>query len=286
MAVSAGPGSSSIASRKRPIHGLRASRQARRPQDQRVVRHALCRAEFRVSRCRSAPPRKASCRRSADAKDLRSRFYAVHDQYYGFHSEHDPVEIINVRLTASAALTKLLQPEAGQRDLLAAQIDRTPTGLVRWRSRDEDADLQSRGAATAPIDHRARRSSNNSNSTTVLYPGDRLRVDEVGNLLVKIRHESAKTIDPITTEIIANGLRSIADETFIALMKSAYSTNIKERRDHSTAICDRHGRLIAQAEASLPIHIASMTGLMQHLLAAFCRRHRGRRHLRRPTILT
>jgi N-methylhydantoinase B len=76
-------------------------------------------------------------------------------------------------------------------------------------------------------------------------------------------------IDPITIEIIANGLRSIADETFIALMKSAYSTNIKERRDHSTVICDRNGRLITQAEASLPIHIASMTGLMRHLLENF-----------------
>ena len=58
-------------------------------------------------------------------------------------------------------------------------------------------------------------------------------------------------IDPITIEIISNGLRSIADETFVALMKSAYSTNIKERRDHSTAICDCNGRLISQAEASL-----------------------------------
>ena len=52
-------------------------------------------------------------------------------------------------------------------------------------------------------------------------------------------------------------------------MKSAYSTNIKERRDHSTAICDSRGRLVAQAEASLPIHIASMTGLMRHLLEKF-----------------
>jgi N-methylhydantoinase B len=82
---------------------------------------------------------------------------------------------------------------------------------------------------------------------------------------MKRRH----TIDPITIEIVANGLRSISDETFIALMKSAYSTNIKERRDHSTALCDCKGRLITQAEASLPIHIASMTGLMQHLLGSF-----------------
>ncbi|NKC10806.1 MAG: hydantoinase B/oxoprolinase family protein [Gammaproteobacteria bacterium] len=73
-------------------------------------------------------------------------------------------------------------------------------------------------------------------------------------------------IDPITLEIIFNGLRSITDESYIALMKSAYSTNIKERHDHSTAICDRHGRLVVQAENSLPIHLASMTGLMSALL--------------------
>ena len=85
----------------------------------------------------------------------------------------------------------------------------------------------------------------------------------------KARIHKDAPIDPISLEIISNGLRSIADETFIALMKSAYSTNIKERRDHSTIFCDRSGRLIVQAEASLPIHIASMTGLMKHLLTQF-----------------
>lgn len=76
-------------------------------------------------------------------------------------------------------------------------------------------------------------------------------------------------LDPITLEIISNGLRSITDETFIALTKSSYSTNIKERRDHSTAICDIEGRLIVQAENSLPIHLASMCGLMKNLLAKY-----------------
>ena len=76
-------------------------------------------------------------------------------------------------------------------------------------------------------------------------------------------------LDPIGLEILANALRSITDETFAALMKSAYSTNIKERHDHSTAIMDARGRLIAQAEQSLPIHIASMSGLMDCLLARY-----------------
>ena len=76
-------------------------------------------------------------------------------------------------------------------------------------------------------------------------------------------------LDPITLEIVFNALRSITDETFIALTKSAYSTNIKERRDHSTAICDLNGQLIVQAENSLPIHLASMTGLMTQLLSKY-----------------
>ncbi|OED39333.1 methylhydantoinase [Chromatiales bacterium (ex Bugula neritina AB1)] len=76
-------------------------------------------------------------------------------------------------------------------------------------------------------------------------------------------------LDPITLEIIANGLRSIADECFVALMRSSYSTNIKERKDHSIALVDREGRLVVQAALTLPIHIASMGGLMQCVLQKF-----------------
>jgi N-methylhydantoinase B len=76
-------------------------------------------------------------------------------------------------------------------------------------------------------------------------------------------------LDPITLEILFNALRSVTDETYIALMRSAYSTNIKERRDHSTAICDVNGGLIVQAENSLPIHLASMIGLMDNLLKKY-----------------
>ena len=78
-----------------------------------------------------------------------------------------------------------------------------------------------------------------------------------------------KELDPIKLEILWNGLRSITDEMFVALTRSAYSTNIKERRDHSTAIMDHTGRLVVQASQALPIHIASMSGLMTCLLAKF-----------------
>ena len=76
-------------------------------------------------------------------------------------------------------------------------------------------------------------------------------------------------LDPITLEIIWNGLKSINDESWITIQKSAFSTNIKERHDHSTAIADARGRLIVQAEKSLPIHLASMLGLMRILVARY-----------------
>ncbi len=78
-----------------------------------------------------------------------------------------------------------------------------------------------------------------------------------------------KDLDPIKLEILWNGLLSITDETFVVLTRSAYSTNIKERRDHSTAIMDRNGQLVVQASQALPIHIASMSGLMACLLEKF-----------------
>lgn len=76
----------------------------------------------------------------------------------------------------------------------------------------------------------------------------------------------ASVHDAISLEILSNALMSIADECFVALMKSAYSTNIKERHDHSTAIIDAQGRLIVQARMSLPIHIATMMGTVQTLM--------------------
>ena len=77
---------------------------------------------------------------------------------------------------------------------------------------------------------------------------------------------SSLTLDPITLEIIWNSFRSVTDECFLTLQRSAFSTNIKERHDHSVAVLDSRGRLIVQAENALPIHLASIGGLVEILL--------------------
>ncbi len=63
--------------------------------------------------------------------------------------------------------------------------------------------------------------------------------------------------DPTTIEVIKGALIYTAEEMGLALKKSAYSPNIKERMDHSCAIFDHKRRLIAQAE-HIPVHLGSM----------------------------
>ncbi|TMK94276.1 MAG: hydantoinase B/oxoprolinase family protein [Actinobacteria bacterium] len=61
----------------------------------------------------------------------------------------------------------------------------------------------------------------------------------------------------IELQLLGAALRSIAEEMGAALVRSAFSANIKERRDCSTALFDGRGRMIAQAE-HIPVHLGAM----------------------------
>lgn len=69
-------------------------------------------------------------------------------------------------------------------------------------------------------------------------------------------------VDPITLEVIRNGLASIADEMALIVMRSAYSPVVRDIMDYSTALCDPQGRVIAQG-LTLPIQLCSFPRVMR-----------------------
>ena len=75
-------------------------------------------------------------------------------------------------------------------------------------------------------------------------------------------------LDPITVEVIGSALASIAEEMGEALVRASYSTNIKERRDCSTALFDTDGNTLCQAE-HIPMHLGSFLEMLPHIM----RRH-------------
>ena len=70
--------------------------------------------------------------------------------------------------------------------------------------------------------------------------------------------------DRITTEVIAHRFAAAADEMMATLVKTAYSPNIKERRDCSVAIFDASGNLLALT-AIAPLHLSSLLGLVENI---------------------
>ena len=79
------------------------------------------------------------------------------------------------------------------------------------------------------------------------------RTDAVGAIVME-RHA---LMDPVTLQVMANALRAVAEEMEAALVRSAFSPNIVERRDCSTAIFDGDGRMVVQS-ASIPVHLGAM----------------------------
>jgi len=74
--------------------------------------------------------------------------------------------------------------------------------------------------------------------------------------------------DPITLEVMRNAFQSVAEEMGAALIRTALSPNIKDRRDCSTGIYSATGELIAQAE-HIPLHLGLMPSVVKSTLQRF-----------------
>ena len=66
---------------------------------------------------------------------------------------------------------------------------------------------------------------------------------------------SGERLDPITVEVVGNALVTIADEARAALIRSAYSANVKERQDCACLLLDGDGRIVSIGNESHPVAI-------------------------------
>src|SRR5689334_22127863 len=76
-------------------------------------------------------------------------------------------------------------------------------------------------------------------------------------------------IDPVTLEVIWSRFMSVANEQQDALIRTAFSTIVRESQDLACGLFDTKGRMIAQSLSGTPGHINAMATSMKHFLAAF-----------------
>jgi N-methylhydantoinase B len=81
------------------------------------------------------------------------------------------------------------------------------------------------------------------------------------------KRKLALAADPVELAIFKHALHSIAEEMGAALRRTAFSPNIKERRDYSSALFDAEGRVIAMGD-DMPVHLGSMPMSVEAALRA------------------
>jgi N-methylhydantoinase B len=78
------------------------------------------------------------------------------------------------------------------------------------------------------------------------------------------------SLDPVTVELIGSALASITDEMCEALVRASHSTNVKERRDCTTALFDADGRSLCEAE-QIPMLLGSFIDMVPQILKRYPR---------------
>ncbi len=78
----------------------------------------------------------------------------------------------------------------------------------------------------------------------------------------------ATASDPVTLQVVANALQSIADEMATTIIRTAHSTVVRDGMDFSSALCDARGETVAQA-VSVPFHLGSIPTAMESLLGHY-----------------
>ncbi len=82
------------------------------------------------------------------------------------------------------------------------------------------------------------------------------------------------SLDPVRLEIYRHLFTALAEEMGAALRHSAYSPNIKERRDYSCALFDAWGRVVAMGD-HMPVHLGAMPASVAAAMAALGPLERG-----------
>ncbi len=237
-----------------------------------------------------------------------TQFHGAHHRTYGHSAPEEPVQLVNLRLSARGEVEK---PGLGRME------DAPDPVQVRPRSRRPVYFAKREGYADTPIFYRddlvpgseitGPAIIQEAVSTTLVPPGFSVTADTNGNLVAThdvtqeaSPHGDPSGIDPISLQVLRNSFIAITEEMGMTLRKTGYSPNIKEREDCSTALFDAKCRIIAQADYPMqPGHLGAMIYSVQEAVATFPEGswipgdvviqndpHRGGNHLPDITLIT
>ena len=193
-------------------------------------------------------------------------FHRLHEQEYG-HAFRDPIEIVNLRVTAYGKRPRIeqLPASANGGDPLLGEGESVFGGTALRRRATTSARCLPVGESidgAAVVFQR--------DTTTVVPPGWTARADASGSLDPQPMSAPTTTrVDPITASVIAGALESIAVEMGHKLARMSYSSIIRESEDFGCVICDAQARQLAESSQSTPLQSGPIPGYIRGINRRF-----------------
>ena len=198
-------------------------------------------------------------------------FHDAHFEEYGHRFKNGTVEVINIRVEASALMEDLQMPiSARSGSMQEALVETRPVVF------DQDGkpatldtgfyDREKMGVGTAftgPV------IIEQYDSTVVVPPGFSGIVDDAGNLVIDCpaaAETAEKLATPILMRVIGGALNSAAKEMASVLFRMAYSSIIRESEDLGAGLFDKHGNVLAESD-STPMFMGSMPKIVKGVIS-------------------
>lgn len=198
-------------------------------------------------------------------------FHAAHLEEFGHKFENGTVEVINIRVDASAVMDELPTPLPNTTGgLEAALVETRPVTFdVEGKPTTVNTGFYDREKLGVGTEFVGPVIIEQYDSTVVVPPGFHGVVDEVGNLAITCPsavETEEKLATPILMRVIGGALNSAAKEMASVLFRMAYSSIIRESEDLGAGLFDRDGNVLAESD-STPMFMGSMPKIVRGVIS-------------------
>ncbi|MEU9840544.1 hydantoinase B/oxoprolinase family protein [Actinomadura sp. NPDC048032] len=225
--------------------------------------HVAHRAHLRYAGTDTALPVRAGT-----VEAMVAEFEEVYRRRFSFLMRDKPIVVEAVSVEAVSGGDRAAETPVAGAGEGPAEAERVPMHVDgAWR----DVDLYRRERLRPGDAVRGPAIIVEANATTVVDPGWRAAVNDLGHLLLDrvAARPGGRAVgtgaDPVMLEIFNSLFMSIAEQMGVRLRATAHSVNIKERLDFSCAVFDAGGGLIANAP-HIPVHLGSMGASIRELV--------------------
>lgn len=200
---------------------------------------------------------------------VEARFHDAHHEEYGHRFDGGTVEIINIRVEASALMDDLVNPAViteGSYDEAVVEI-RPVTFDVDGKPHTVDTPFLDRSKMPVGTEFAGPVIIEQYDTTTVVPPTFTGVVDEAGNIVITCpaKHAAEDLATPILMRVIGGALNSAAKEMASVLFRMAYSSIIRESEDLGAGLFDKDGNVLAESD-STPMFMGSMPKIVRGVI--------------------